>query len=214
MTTYNEQHFDSQRFFTKKYRKVLSFITLLSISACVLSAIFSFQMLGGKHIKYYASTVQGRVIPLKPLVQPIIPAEYILNWAGEVSRKIYTLNFSRVMQNLSAIPAYFTPNGWNSFIETLKDSQTIQTIVAKKLITQAVVSGPIVILRKGFMGRSYFWKVQVPLMITYTSASQNVQKFIYMTMLVKRVSTLESTHGIAIDQASISDMNSQQQMTT
>lgn len=213
MTTYNEQNFESQRFFTSKYRKVLSLVTLLSFSACVLAIVFSFQMLHRQPIQYYASTVQGRVIPLKPLVQPIIPDEYILSWSGDVSRKIYTMNFSQVMQNLAGVPSFFTKNGWNSFVQSLKDSHTIETIIAKKLVTQAVVSGPIVILRKGFMSSSYCWRVQVPLMITYTSASQNIQKFIYMTMLVKRVSTLESDHGIAIDQVAISKMNNQQQMS-
>lgn len=63
----------------------------------------------------------------------------------------------------------------------------------------AVATGAPVILDRGLISGVYKWKVQIPLLITYESASTNISQPVVATMLVTRVSTLDTPKGIAID---------------
>ena len=57
-----------------------------------------------------------------------------------------------------------------------------------------------VILQKGPLAGRYAWRIQIPILITYQSASEFKQVNNVVTILVKRVSTRETPRGIGIAQ--------------
>jgi intracellular multiplication protein IcmL len=57
-----------------------------------------------------------------------------------------------------------------------------------------------IILEKGMLSGRYSWRVQMPILVTYQSASEFTQQNIVVTMLITRISTIESPRGIGIAQ--------------
>ena len=61
-----------------------------------------------------------------------------------------------------------------------------------------------VVLEQGLMAGRYTWKVQIPMLITFQSASQFSQQAVTVTMLIVRVSPLDSPRSIGIAQFIVS----------
>jgi intracellular multiplication protein IcmL len=54
-------------------------------------------------------------------------------------------------------------------------------------------------LKEGVIATGFYaWQVQLPMLLTYQSASDNIQSRIVLTLLVTRVPTSESVKGIGI----------------
>jgi intracellular multiplication protein IcmL len=53
---------------------------------------------------------------------------------------------------------------------------------------------------EGVINGRYAWKINLPMLITYESASDNIRQPVSVTMIVTRVSTLDTPKGIAIAQ--------------
>lgn len=70
----------------------------------------------------------------------------------------------------------FTSDAWQQFLLQLKDSGNLQAIDVKKIIVSAVISGAPVVAYQGMLDGRYAWKVQVPLLVTFVSASERFQK--------------------------------------
>ena len=76
----------------------------------------------------------------------------------------------------------------------------MEAVKAKKLIVSAVATRAPVILQKGILNGRFAWRVQMPVLVTYQSASEFTQQSNVVTMLISRVSTLNSPRGIGISQ--------------
>ncbi len=68
------------------------------------------------------------------------------------------------------------------------------------MIVSAVATKAPVILQKGILNGRFAWRVQMPLLVTYQSANEFSQANNVVTMLISRVSTLNSPRGIGISQ--------------
>nr|WP_235776141.1 DotI/IcmL family type IV secretion protein [Rickettsiella massiliensis] len=80
----------------------------------------------------------------------------------------------------------------------------MQAVISKKLIVSAVATGVPVVLEQGLLAGRYTWKVQIPMLVTFQSASQFSQQSVTVTMLIVRVSPLESPAAIGIAQFIVS----------
>ena len=86
-------------------------------------------------------------------------------------------------------------------MNALKRSNNLDAVKAKKFIVTAVATRSPTILSKGVLGgRYYYWRVQIPLLVTYQSANEFVQSRLLVTMLIRRISSLNSPNGIGIEQ--------------
>ncbi len=150
--------------------------------------------------KYFATSTDGRIMPLVPLSQPNLSKSALLQWASTAAISAYTYDFINYRQALQAASEYFTPEGWNSFMEALDSNNNLKAVIAKKLIVSAVVTGAPVVVQEGLLDSRYTWKVQMPMLVTYQSASQFSQQTLTVTMLITRISTLSSARGIGIAQ--------------
>ena len=82
----------------------------------------------------------------------------------------------------------------------MQQSNNLDAVKAKKLIVSAVATRAPIILQKGILNGKYAWRVQMPILVTYQSASEFSQQNNVVTMLITRVSTLNSPRGIGISQ--------------
>ena len=99
-----------------------------------------------------------------------------------------------------ASSGFFTAEGWDQFINALASSNNLEAVKAKKLVVSAVATSAPVILQKGILNGRYAWRIQMPMLVTYQSASEFSQQHMTVTMLVSRVDTLNSPRGIGIAQ--------------
>uniref|UniRef100_UPI00064188B2 DotI n=1 Tax=Legionella pneumophila TaxID=446 RepID=UPI00064188B2 len=124
----------------------------------------------------------------------------VLQWANQAAIAAFTYNFVNYRDELQASSGFFTAEGWDQFLGALEQSNNLDAVKAKKLVVSAVATRAPIILQKGVLNGRYSWRVQMPILVTYQSASEFTQQNNVVTMLITRVSTLNSPRGIGISQ--------------
>lgn len=190
--------FKKHNHYRDRYYQILRWIVLLAISAVVFTVVLAYMNMKQSQPNYYATTTSGQTIPLHPLGEPVVTNKYILQWASIATRKALNLDFVNYESQLNSVQSYFTVGGWNKFKIALKTSGLLNTVISKKLEMSAVVSGaPLIVNRSVFHGR-FTWTIQLPVLITFTSASENKKSSWIVTMDVQRVPVLDTAAGIQI----------------
>ncbi len=191
-------------FYRDNYRKVVGVLLFAIIILFILAGALVYMVTHPPTPKYFATDPQGRLIRLPPLNKPNLSKPALLQWANIAAVAAFSYNFVNYRQQLQAASEFFTNSGWRAFIKALDESNNLNAVIAKKLVVSAVAQGAPVILQEGIIGGRYAWRVQMPLLITYQSANQLTQQQVVVTMLITRISTLESAKGIGIAQFVVS----------
>ncbi len=179
----------------------LFLILVLSIAVnMILSGLLFYMISHPPMPKYFATSINGRITPLTPMNEPNQSDSSILQWANQAAIAAFSYNFVNYRAELQSASGYFTADGWENFLSALKDSNNLASVRAKKLVVSAVATSAPVFLQKGLVNGRYSWRVQMPVLVTYQSASEFTQQNLTVTMLVTRVSTLNSPRGIGIAQ--------------
>lgn len=189
-----------KNFYRDNYRRVVIAVLFLIFINLALVFILYYLSTHRPEPKYFATSADGRITPIYPLTAPMVSDSALLQWANQAAVAAYTYNFATYRKELQDASEYFTPEGWGDFETALESSRNLETVINKKLVVTAVATGAPVILDRGILTGHYSWKVQMPLLVTYESASTTIQQPILVTMLVTRVSTLNVPKGIAIAQ--------------
>ena len=153
--------------------------------------------------KYFATTYDGKLIALVPLNKANLTPNALTQWATEAAVASYTFNFVNFRKALQDVRIYFTKLGYQYFLKALKESNNLEAVQNKKYVVSAVPTGAPVILKQGVLNDGselgvYSWTVQLPMDINYRSATEQTKQSIVLTMLITRVSTLESPSGVGI----------------
>lgn len=187
--------------FYKDGQRKIVLILLVSMCANVLFGGILFYIVSHPPApKYFATSVNGRITPLKALNEPNQSDSAVLQWANQAAIAAFSYNFVNYRSELQAASGFFTSTGWTQFLNALQGSNNLDAVRAKKLIVSAVATRAPIILQKGILNNRYSWRVQMPILVTYQSASEFTQQNNVVTMLITRVSTLNSPRGIGISQ--------------
>lgn len=189
----------SNETYRDSYRRILVVLLGMVLVAIAQTAILGLMVWGTGTPNYYATTVTGRVIRIYPLSEPVVTNSYLLQWAETVGRSSYNLDFVHYQDQIDQLKTYFTPQGWQKFMEALNASGDLDAITQNKLFVSAVVNGPAVILLQTELRGRYVWRVQMPLLVTYTSASDKHEENIILTMDIMRVEVLDAPKGILVN---------------
>lgn len=187
-------------FYRDNYRKVTGALLIAMIIIIVLSVALGYVVTHPPAPQYFATDSQGRIVELTPLDEPNLSQTALLQWANTAAVAAFTYNFVNYRQSLQGASDYFTPDGWQSFIQALNESNNLNAVIAKKLVVTAVATYAPVVLQQGVLDGRYAWRIQIPLLVTYQSASQFTQQNVIVTMLITRISTLDSARGVGIAQ--------------
>jgi len=163
----------------------------------LMGTIF-YQIVNRPEPRYFATTVDGRIMPLYPLSEPMISPPELLQWAHRASIGAYTYNFVNYRDAMQELQNQFTPDGWRYYEDALKMSRNLEMVIAKKLIVSAVATGTPVILDQAIINGRYSWKVQIPLLVSYQSPNEQTQRAVIVMMIISRVPTVDMPKGIAI----------------
>lgn len=180
------------------HHRVLIALLLSVILNFILGFAFVYLVEHPPAPQYFATTINGRITPLIPLDQPNMPPSTLLQWANSAAIAAYTYNFVNYRQELQSASEFFTPDGWNQFINALNSSNNLKSVIDKKLVVSAVATGAPIVLDQGVLNGTYTWTIQMPMLVTYQSASQVARQNVIVKMVVQRISTLNSARGIGI----------------
>lgn len=140
----------------------------------------------------------GEIIPLPSLSEPVVTNTYILEWASTATRAAFTLDFVNYKSQLDKASVNFTRGGWRAFSNALDSSGLLALVQDKKLLMNAVVSGQPIIRFQGVVSGRYIWRIQMPILVSYGSASEEKQKSLSVMMIVSRVPVLDTAAGLQI----------------
>jgi intracellular multiplication protein IcmL len=187
-------------FYRDSYRRVLIVLLISIVINLSLAAVLVYMITHPPLPRYFATSINGRITPLFALDEPNQSDSAVLQWANQAAIAAFSYNFVNYREELQAASGFFTGAGWKQFLDALQDSNNLDAVKAKKLIVSAVATRAPIILRKGVLNGRYSWRVQMPILVTYQSASEFSQSNNIVTMLIRRVSTLNSPRGIGISQ--------------
>lgn len=185
-------------FYRDNYRRVVGALLFMILINLLLVAMVFYQITHRPDPQYFATSTDGRITALYPLSEPMIAPGELLQWAERSAVAAYTYNFVNWREALQEVQNNFTPEGWRYFENALKAAMTLETVNAKKLVASAVATGAPVVLEKGVIGGRYAWKVQLPLLVTYQSSTEQIQQSLVITMVISRVPTVDMPRGVAI----------------
>lgn len=187
-------------FYRDGQRKMILVLLVSMAANFVLASMLVYIITHPPAPKYFATSINGRITPLFPLNEPNQSDSAVLQWANQAAIAAFTYNFVNYRTELQASSGFFTSDGWDQFLTALQQSNNLDAVKAKKLIVSAVATRAPIILQKGILNGRYAWRVQMPILVTYQSASEFSQQNNVVTMLITRVSTLNSPRGIGISQ--------------
>jgi len=187
-------------FYRDGQRKMMVMLLLSVLSNVLMALLLVFLMTHPPAPKYFATSINGRITPLFALNEPNQSDSAILQWSNQAAVAAFTYNFVNYRTELQAASGFFTSEGWTQFLTALEDSNNLDAVRVKKLVVSAVATSAPIILQKGVLNGRYSWRVQMPMLVTYQSASEFSQQRNVVTLLISRISTLNSPRGIGIAQ--------------
>ncbi len=188
------------QFYKDSQRKVILALMIAVLINFLLGGLLLYIITHPPEPRYFATSINGRITPLFPLNEPNQSDSAVLQWANQAAIAAFSYNFVNYRDELQASSGFFTAQGWDQFLGALQASNNLDAVKAKKLVVSAVATRAPIILQKGMLNGRYSWRIQMPILVTYQSASEFTQQNNVVTMLITRISTLNSPRGIGIDQ--------------
>lgn len=190
------------------YRTAFKYSALanLVMAACLLAAVaFAWKGWTARpEPRYFATREDGGIIPLVAISNPFLNPGQVTNFAVEAVTHSFSTDFANWRDDMSEASEYFQrPEGWQSFLAALQSSGMLDFIRENRVVSSAVANGA-VIIEDGIDARGrYSWTVQVPLTVTYESASQRTSQSLLAEVVVARLPTWESPAAVGITRVNI-----------
>lgn len=190
------------QFYRDGYRTLVKIALLEAIAIMALIVVFIvFLNIYTPSRTYFATTEDGRVVPLVPLSQANLSKPALLSWAAQAASETMTFGFHDYRRRLQESSRHFTRQGWGSFTKALQDSGMIETITENRQVIFATPRSAPTILSEGLMPNGvYRWEVEMPMLITYELGQTKRNDSMNIRLVIVRVPKLESANGVGIEQ--------------
>ena len=187
-------------FYRDGYRSLLKLTVIMSVIILALIVV----LLGVVNARapdnrYFATTEDGRLIPMIPLNSPNLSTPALMSWVTQASTDVMSFGFSNYRRRLQESSRNFTRRGWESFSTALGASGIVETVEARKQTISAVPAGAPILQQEGVVAGRYQWVFQIPLALSYEAGANRSTQRMIVTVVVVRVPRLESANGVGID---------------
>ncbi len=150
--------------------------------------------------RYFATTNDGRLVPMVSLNEPNLSTPALMSWTAQAATEVMTFGFHDYRRRLQEASRNFTRIGWASFTTALEKSRIMESVEQnQQVLTAAPTSAP-VLISEGVVNGRYQWQVELPMVITYQAGALRRADNLVLTLLIVRVSKLESPNGVGIEQ--------------
>jgi len=148
---------------------------------------------------YFATRVNGGVLPLVPISTPYLTDGQVTNFSVEAITHALTLDFANWRSDLLDASQYFKkPDGWNNFLDALESSGMLSYVRDHRLVSTVVANGAVIVKSGLNKSKFYTWQVQIPLVITYESASEISRDNLLAELEVVRLPTWQAPDAVGI----------------
>ncbi len=168
--------------------------------AGLVVALIAVIMVTDPQDRFFATTEDGKIINLVPLNVPNQSDDAVLTWAANAAVQTMTFGFHDYRQRLQESSTNFTPRGWQSFLEAINRSGTLESVESYRQILTAVPQRAPVMLDKREVAGVYRWVVQFPLLVTTQSGNRTSNSRSILTLVIERVPTIDKPIGLGIEQ--------------
>lgn len=184
------------------YRSGLRSSFLIIIASLVLACLLVLMVISlwnnqPKNV-YFAARSDGVIIPIQPLNQPVVSQSQLTSWVSSAIISVYSYDYLRYRSQLQSAQQYFSPDGWKEFTSSLRSSGNLITVAQQKLLLSAVPTGAAVITKSGLLNGVYTWQVQMPVLVTFQSATEVRSQSLLVNVQVSRVPIQNNPQGIAV----------------
>lgn len=188
-------------FYRDGYRNLLrlTFVQSIAILALVGAMYFVIQV-NQQENRYFATTEDGRLVPMVPLNQPNLSTPAIMSWVAQATTEVMTFGFNDYRRRLQEASRNFTRQGWESFTSALQRSEIVEMMEVNRQVVTAAPQGAPILQSEGLFGGRYQWVIQIPLVVTYQAGAKVRSDSLLVTVVVVRVPRLESPNGVGIEQ--------------
>ena len=188
-------------FYRDGYRLLLR-ISMIQLAVIVLLIATLVGLIFTVHTRqiYFATTSDGRIIPIVPLSEPYRSQADVVTWAAGTAQDVMRFDYADFRARLQQVSANFTPSGWESFNKALKDSNILEAIQARKLVLSLNLNAAPEITSADVRGGIYTWDMRMPVTIKFDGAEPPQPISATLLLRIVRVSTLQNPDGISIEQ--------------
>jgi intracellular multiplication protein IcmL len=148
---------------------------------------------------YYAETIEGLRMPLVGLGDPNVNTEALMTWVEQAAVDVLTFGFNDIDARFAISRQHFSPEGWASFHEAMKNSQLLKNLLSFQQIITSIPAEPARLLSSGLVNGKFGWIAQVPVIMTIRAGSESTSKKITVRMIVVKMPTLDNPRGVGIE---------------
>lgn len=188
-------------FYRDGYRLMLritaiQLFVLMVLVATIIGLVLTIQT---KQV-YFATTSDGRIIPIVTLSESYRSQAEVVTWAAETTKSVMSFDYADYRARLQQSSYSFTTTGWDSFNKALKDSNMIEAVTAHKLVVTMDIKAAPEIISSSVRNGVYTWDVKFPVLIRMEGPESPQPLLADLLLRIVRVSTLQNADGISIEQ--------------
>ncbi|EKD72543.1 MAG: IcmL protein [uncultured bacterium] len=188
-------------FYRDNYRRVVFALLIVFLINVLLVTAIIYRFLNPPQPQYFATNSQYQLIKYHPLSDPVVNNNFVLQWVADAVRQSFSLDFIHWRQQLQQASNNFTTPGWTFFLAAYKQSGDLTSLVNLKMVADATVTAAPVIQYENVLDGRYVWKIQLPVMITYTNGmGKIINQPLKVTVIVVRVPVSDNPNQIAINE--------------
>lgn len=178
----------------------VSFIMGVCLASSLAMNIYLVHKVSNVEPRYFASTGNGRIIPLIPLDQPVMSVADVIDFAQMATRRSMTMDFLNYREQLEGARQYFTTSGFQSFLKSLSGSGILDSIKDGRYNMTATTEAG-VLAKQGVVDGRHVYIINFPLTVKLAGqTSERPDQDFLATVRVERISTAIDAQGIAITQ--------------
>lgn len=187
-------------FYRDNYQRAMMGVIIVFFVDVLLAMAILYHYFNPPKPEYFAANSSYQLIRYHPLSDPVVNNNYVLQWVSDAVRRAFSLDFIHWRQQLQDASVNFTTPGWHFFLQSYKQSGDLQSLVKLQMVANATITGAPVIQYENVLGGRYVWKIQMPVMITYTNLEKTIRQPLDVTVIVVRVPVQDNPDRIAINE--------------
>lgn len=174
----------------------------MSIAIALIVSVLCNVYLGIRPVeyRYFTTDPSGGIRPIQALDRPIQSSEFVLNWTTAAVTKAYSMNFANYAQQLKDVEPSFNEAGWKGFQDALQTSGYLENMISNQYATSSVPKSAPIIAAQGILNGVFAWRVQIPIIVTYKSASVSQTQELNVEAVIVRRPETENPSGLGIAQ--------------
>lgn len=187
-------------------QKRFTLVSLIGLAvALVVSLLVNFALIVGFNsypkTKWLWTQDAQAVCEAIPLTEPNISQALLSDFAARAAISVHTYDYINWRENLSyAVQNYFTPVGGRYFIDSFARSNILRQVQRNFYVVSSVTDGAPLIQSTGIDHGRMFWKIEVPITITYRFGADYKAERRIIELTVLRVDPSPANpNGVAID---------------